>query len=133
MITMSVGRPPAHHRAAADSDAAKARALVRRQSPEVPLQRLEQHIAQLQHVEGEVEHEPRGLGAEALAATLTDRDAEFGCAVGMDDLEQAGVADRCGVGAVVARELGRFGLALRALLDVLLHPLLWLCGVAMPM
>jgi hypothetical protein len=41
-----------------------------------------------------------------MAATLTDRDAEFSRAVGMDDLEQAGVADRCGVGAVVEPELG---------------------------
>jgi hypothetical protein len=42
-------------------------------------------------VEGEVEHEPRGLGAEALAAALTDRDAEFGCPVGMGDLDRPAV------------------------------------------
>ena len=85
MITRSVGRPAAHHCAAPDADTAKARALVRRQPRHVPLQRLEQHVAQLQHVEGEVEHEPRGLGAQALAAALADRDAELGGAVGMGD------------------------------------------------
>ena len=37
-------------RAATDADAAKARPLVGRQPSDVPLQRLEQHIAQLQHV-----------------------------------------------------------------------------------
>jgi hypothetical protein len=42
----------------------------------------------------------------------------------MGDLEQAGRTDRCGVAAVVDRELDGFGLALRAPLDVLLHPLL---------
>ena len=42
----------------------------------------------------------------------------------MGDVEQAGGADRCGVGAVVDRELDRLGLALGAPLEVLLHPLL---------
>ena len=119
-------RPPAltHHRAAADADAAKARALVRGQPGHVPLQRHEQHIAQLQHMEREVENEPRGLGAEALAATLAERDGEFGSPVGVDDVEQPGGADRRGVGAVLDRELDRLRLALRAALEVVLHPLL---------
>ena len=49
----------------------------------VPRERLEQHIAQLEHMEREVEHESRGLGAQALAAALTDRDAELSGGVGM--------------------------------------------------
>ena len=42
----------------------------------------------------------------------------------MLELEQTGGAHRRGVGVVVHRELDDFGLALSALLDVLLHPLL---------
>lgn len=128
MITTSVGRPRLV--TAPRADAAKVRALVCSQPRVVPLQRLGPHIA-LQHVECGVEHEPRGLGAESLAATLTDRDGELGCAVGIGDLEQAGGADRCGVGAVVDRELDGFGLASRPS-RCSPPPVSWLCGVAMP-
>jgi hypothetical protein len=116
--------PAADPRAAAHADAAKARALVGRQPGGVPLQRLEQHVAQLQHVEREVEHEPGGLGAEALAAALAEKDGELGVAVGVEDPEQPRRPDRRGVLAVVDRELDHLGLALRTPLQVLLDPFL---------
>jgi hypothetical protein len=45
-------------------------------------------------MEREVEHQPRGLGAETLTAALADRDPELGPAVGVDDLKQTDGADR---------------------------------------
>jgi hypothetical protein len=56
-------------------------------------------------VEREVEHEPGGLGAEALAAPLADRDAERGPAVSVRDLEWPRGANRCTVAAVIDGEL----------------------------
>jgi hypothetical protein len=44
--------------------------------------------------------------------------------MGVVDLEQADRADRSGVSAVIDRELDRLGLAVPALLEVLLDPLL---------
>src|SRR4051794_19547898 len=79
-------------------------------------------------MEGEVEHEPRGLGAETLAPALTERDGELGRAVGVGDLQQARGAHRRRVGAVIDGELDGLGLALRALLDALLDPLLLALG-----
>jgi len=89
MSTMSVGRPRADHRAAADADAAETCALVCRLASDVPVQCLEQHVTQLQDVEREVEDEPGGRGAKPSAAALADRDAELGTAVGVNDVKQA--------------------------------------------
>src|SRR3954454_11513553 len=54
--------------------------------------------------------ENRGLGAQPVTAAFADPDAEAGASAGVDDVEQAGGADRCGIGAIVARELDGVGL-----------------------
>ena len=108
-----VGRlPAAHHRAAADADAAKARPLVRRQPRDVPLQRLRA---------ARCAAAARGIAKSSTSRVASvprpwprrspTKMAKFGCSVGVGDVEQPGGADRCGVGAVVDRELDDFGLA----------------------
>src|SRR5207245_1897323 len=113
---------------AADADATKARTLIRGLPGNVPIQRLQEHVTQLQYVEREVEHEPRSLGAEALTAALAERDAELCTPMGVDDLKKAGGPHGCAIATVVDRKLDGSGLALRAPVNVLLHPLLLALG-----
>src|SRR4051812_43787396 len=75
-------------------------------------------------MEREVEHEPRGLGTQALTAAFADLDAELGAPVCVHDREQTSRTDGRRVAAVIDRELDRFGLALGASLKVVVHPLL---------
>jgi hypothetical protein len=44
-------------------------------------------------MEREVEHEPRGLGTQALTAAFADLDAELCAPVGVNDREQTGSTD----------------------------------------
>src|SRR5215213_9654047 len=75
-------------------------------------------------MEREVEHEAGGLGAEALAAAVAEKDRKLGVPMRVDDPQQPRRPYRRGVLAVVNRELDHLWLALRTPLEVLLDPFL---------